>query len=81
MIAPGGEAAFVGRMVEESLAMKDRCRRVYREYLIRQRNGPDIGVYSSITSMLGKMTTLTHVVRLLKEKNASKMSDEDIEKH
>ena len=31
MITPGGEAAFVGRMVEESVVLKDKCRCVVLE--------------------------------------------------
>ncbi|KAH9847987.1 S-adenosyl-L-methionine dependent methyltransferase [Lenzites betulinus] len=47
MITPGGEAAFVGQMVAESLAVRDRCR--------------------WFTSMLGKMSSLTHLVQTFRD--------------
>ncbi|EIW53771.1 uncharacterized protein TRAVEDRAFT_60998 [Trametes versicolor FP-101664 SS1] len=47
MITPGGEAAFVARMVEESTRAQDRCR--------------------WFTSMLGKLSSLAHVVQALRD--------------
>ncbi|KAI0686553.1 S-adenosyl-L-methionine dependent methyltransferase [Earliella scabrosa] len=52
MITPGGEAAFVGRMLMESLGLRNKCR--------------------WFTSMLGKMSTLTHIVQLLRENKVDK---------
>ncbi|KAI0370786.1 S-adenosyl-L-methionine dependent methyltransferase [Pilatotrama ljubarskyi] len=60
MITPGGEAGFVGRMVEESEYPKVVWGLWSRSYRSRNR---------WFTSMLGKMSSLTHIVQLLRENN------------
>ena len=64
MITAGGEATFVGQMVEESLALKDKCRYVIS--LVSHEAAYD--VHSSwYTSMLGKMSSLIHIVKMLRD--------------
>lgn len=71
MITPGGESSFVERMVNESLELRKRCRYVQ---MIMHASSVSFVVMLEFrcfscrwyTSMLGKMSSLSEIVALLR---------------
>ncbi len=64
MITPGGEEAFVSKMIDESIGLGQRCRHV--PFLISSH----ISLFANrfrrwYTSMVGKQSSLTVLVKLL----------------
>jgi len=73
MITPGGEVAFVKRMIEESVALGERCRFVSTpssRSLSRSEPAEFILVFFSrwFTSLLGKSSSVGDIVQFLREK-------------
>lgn len=67
MITPGGEAAFVCKMVHESTVLRERCRWIALSlYFWRIWR-----CFRWYTSMLGKLSSLTEVVTLLRSQHVS----------
>lgn len=64
MITPGGEVSFVRQMVLESLRWGTRCRYTHLNNI--SVASADIRIRRWFTSMLGKMSSLTEIVELLR---------------
>lgn len=64
MITKGGEAHFVGRLVEESLILRTRCR-----YVIHLTDCPSLRLLRWYTSMVGKLSSVVEVVKFLQRES------------
>ena len=69
---PGGEEAFVSRMVEESKQFGVRCKYVLSLY---HEQGLMVVFCRWYTSMLGKMSSVKTIVEMLKERSVSLFLD------
>jgi 23S rRNA A1618 N6-methylase RlmF len=67
MITPGGEVAFVARMIEESLALRTRCRFVLGFFSPYCCVWLTAASCSWFTSLLGRLSSVGEIVGLLKE--------------
>jgi 23S rRNA A1618 N6-methylase RlmF len=76
LITPGGEIAFVGRMIEESLQTRQRCSHV--DHLTVWQNTDDHGI-RWYTSLIGKYSSLQSLVDRLRTHQVSRTDRIDLD--